>query len=114
MRWCWSLKRRCDTLLLLSAARATVATVRLASGAAVQPFTWSPLGAPVGPAAPFAINQIVHKSNSRLESDLAAAVKWRVPVTISSLGARADVIRVARVSNSAALRGTWVQGNRVG
>jgi nitronate monooxygenase len=42
-------------------------------------------------AAPFAVNQIVHKSNSRLESDLAAAVKWRVPVTISSLGARADV-----------------------
>jgi nitronate monooxygenase len=46
---------------------------------------------PSRPAAPFAINQIVHKSNSRLESDLAAAVKWRVPVTISSLGARADV-----------------------
>jgi nitronate monooxygenase len=42
-------------------------------------------------AAPFAINQIVHKSNSRLESDLATAVKWRVPVTISSLGARTDV-----------------------
>lgn len=42
-------------------------------------------------SAPFAINQIVHKTNSRLESDLAAAVKWRVPLTISSLGARADV-----------------------
>jgi nitronate monooxygenase len=42
-------------------------------------------------AAPFAINQIVHKSNNRLESDLAAAVKWRAPITISSLGARADV-----------------------
>lgn len=42
-------------------------------------------------AAPFAVNQIVHKSNSRLESDLATAVKWRVPITISSLGARKDV-----------------------
>jgi nitronate monooxygenase len=42
-------------------------------------------------AAPFALNQIVHKSNDRLDSDLAAAVKWRVPITISSLGARADV-----------------------
>ena len=42
-------------------------------------------------SAPYAINQIVHKSNSRLESDLAAAVKWRVPITISSLGARSDV-----------------------
>lgn len=42
-------------------------------------------------AAPFAINQIVHKTNSRLDSDLATAVKWRVPVTISSLGARTDV-----------------------
>ena len=46
---------------------------------------------PERPAAPFAINQIVHKSNTRLESDLAAAVKWRVPITISSLGARTDV-----------------------
>jgi nitronate monooxygenase len=46
---------------------------------------------PLRPAAPFAVNQIVHKSNARLESDLAAAVKWRVPITISSLGARADV-----------------------
>ena len=42
-------------------------------------------------AAPFAINQIVHKTNTRLELDLAAAVKWRAPITISSLGARADV-----------------------
>ena len=42
-------------------------------------------------SAPFAINQIVHKSNSRLESDLASAVKFRVPITISSLGARSDV-----------------------
>ena len=46
---------------------------------------------PTRPAAPFALNQIVHKSNTRLDADLAAAVKWKVPITISSLGARADV-----------------------
>ncbi len=42
-------------------------------------------------AAPFAVNQIVHKSNDRLEHDLAACVKYRVPLVITSLGARADV-----------------------
>jgi nitronate monooxygenase len=42
-------------------------------------------------AAPFAINQIVHKSNNRLEQDLALCVKYKVPVIITSLGARADV-----------------------
>ncbi|MES1258084.1 MAG: nitronate monooxygenase, partial [Acidobacteriota bacterium] len=43
---------------------------------------------PDRPAAPFAVNQIVHKSNTRLEQDLALCVKWRVPVCITSLGAR--------------------------
>ncbi len=42
-------------------------------------------------AAPFAVNQIVHRSNSRLEEDLALCVKWKVPVVITSLGAREDV-----------------------
>jgi nitronate monooxygenase len=42
-------------------------------------------------AAPFAINQIVHKSNDRLEQDLALCVKYKVPVIITSLGARTDV-----------------------
>ncbi len=42
-------------------------------------------------SAPFAINQIVHKSNDRLEQDLAVIVKHRVPVVITSLGARDDV-----------------------
>ncbi len=42
-------------------------------------------------AAPFAVNLIVHKSNDRLEQDLALCVKWKVPVIITSLGARADV-----------------------
>jgi nitronate monooxygenase len=46
---------------------------------------------PEQPAAPFAINQIVHKSNDRLEHDLAAVVKYKVPVIITSLGARTDV-----------------------
>jgi nitronate monooxygenase len=46
---------------------------------------------PERPAAPFAINQIVHKSNDRLEHDLEMVVKYKVPVVITSLGARADV-----------------------
>ena len=46
---------------------------------------------PDRPSAPFAVNQIVHKSNSRLEEDLALCVKWKVPVVITSLGAREDV-----------------------
>src|SRR5258707_1340432 len=45
---------------------------------------------PGNPAAPFAINQIVHKSNDRLEHDLALCVKYKVPVIITSLGARTD------------------------
>jgi len=46
---------------------------------------------PEQPAAPFAINQIVHKSNDRLEHDLDLCVKYKVPVIITSLGARTDV-----------------------
>ncbi len=46
---------------------------------------------PDQPAAPFAINQIVHKSNDRLEHDLEMVVKHKVPVIITSLGARTDV-----------------------
>ncbi len=46
---------------------------------------------PERPAAPFAINQIVHKSNDRLDHDMAACAKFRVPVVITSLGARTDV-----------------------
>lgn len=46
---------------------------------------------PDRPAAPFAVNQIVHRSNDRLEADLAACEKWRVPLLITSLGAREDV-----------------------
>jgi nitronate monooxygenase len=46
---------------------------------------------PESPAAPFAVNQIVHRSNSRLEQDLELAVKWKAPIAITSLGAREDV-----------------------
>lgn len=46
---------------------------------------------PERPAAPFAINQIVHKSNDRLEHDMEMVVKYKVPIIITSLGARVDV-----------------------
>jgi nitronate monooxygenase len=46
---------------------------------------------PGQPAAPFAINQIVHKSNDRLEHDMEVVVRHKVPVIITSLGARTDV-----------------------
>ena len=46
---------------------------------------------PDQPAAPFAINQIVHKSNDRLEHDMAMCVKYKVPIIITSLGAREDI-----------------------
>ena len=46
---------------------------------------------PATPAAPYAVNQIVHRSNDRLEADLATCAKWKVPITITSLGAREDL-----------------------
>ena len=46
---------------------------------------------PDRPAAPFAVNQIVHKSNDRLDHDMAMVAKHKVPIVISSLGARTDV-----------------------
>ena len=46
---------------------------------------------PDQPAAPFAINQIVHKSNDRLEQDMQLCAKYKVPLVITSLGAREDV-----------------------
>jgi nitronate monooxygenase len=46
---------------------------------------------PDKPAAPFAVNQIVHKSNDRLEHDMEMTVKYKVPIVITSLGAREDV-----------------------
>jgi nitronate monooxygenase len=46
---------------------------------------------PDKPAAPYAINQIVHKSNDRLDADMALCAKYKVPLIITSLGARTDV-----------------------
>ncbi|HMS06964.1 MAG TPA: nitronate monooxygenase family protein, partial [Burkholderiaceae bacterium] len=46
---------------------------------------------PGNPSAPFAINQIVHKSNDRLDHDMQLCAKYKVPVIITSLGAREDV-----------------------
>src|SRR5690348_5904087 len=46
---------------------------------------------PDRPAAPFAVNQIVHRSNDRLEQDMATCARWRVPIVITSLGAIPDV-----------------------
>ena len=46
---------------------------------------------PDRPSAPFAINQIVHTSNDRLEHDMQVCAKYRVPIVITSLGAREDV-----------------------
>lgn len=48
---------------------------------------------PERPAAPFAVNQIVHRSNDRLEADLATCAKWKTPIVITSLGAREDLNR---------------------
>jgi nitronate monooxygenase len=42
-------------------------------------------------AAPFAINQIVHKSNDRLEHDMEVCARYKVPIVITSLGARTDI-----------------------
>jgi len=50
---------------------------------------------PDQPAAPFAINQIVHKSNDRLEHDMELCVKYKVPVIITSLGAREEINQAA-------------------
>jgi len=46
---------------------------------------------PDAPAAPFAVNQIVHRSNDRLEADLASCEKYKVPLVITSLGARTEL-----------------------
>ena len=46
---------------------------------------------PDKPAAPFAVNQIVHRSNDRLEHDIEMCVKYKVPIVITSLGARPEL-----------------------
>ena len=46
---------------------------------------------PGAPAAPFAVNQIVHRSNDRFEHDMQVCAKWKVPIVITSLGAREEL-----------------------
>ena len=46
---------------------------------------------PDRPAAPFAVNQIVHRSNDRFEHDVEVCAKWKVPIVITSLGARVEL-----------------------
>ena len=46
---------------------------------------------PEQPAAPFAVNQIVHRSNDRFEADMMVCAKWQVPIVITSLGARVEL-----------------------
>src|ERR1700753_1650412 len=46
---------------------------------------------PEAPSAPFAVNQIVHKTNNRLEEDVELCAKYKAPIVITSLGARQDV-----------------------
>tara|TARA_B100001093_G_scaffold462302_1_gene477424 strand:- start:2138 stop:3121 length:984 start_codon:yes stop_codon:yes gene_type:complete len=58
---------------------------------------------PDNPAAPYAVNQIVHKSNERLERDLEICAKWKVPIWITSLGARVEVNDAAHSCGGIAL-----------
>jgi len=46
---------------------------------------------PDRPAAPYAVNQIVHRSNDRFEHDMAVCARWKVPIVITSLGARVEL-----------------------
>ncbi|MGB3712092.1 MAG: nitronate monooxygenase family protein [Erythrobacter sp.] len=51
---------------------------------------------PERPAAPFAVNQIIHKTNDRVEADMKTCEKWQVPMVITSLGARTEVFDAVR------------------
>ncbi len=58
---------------------------------------------PDRPAAPYAVNQIVHRSNTRLERDLEICARWKVPIWITSLGARVEVNEAAHSCGGIAL-----------
>ena len=51
---------------------------------------------PDRPAAPYAVNQIVHKTNDRVMDDMATCEKWQVPMVITSLGARTEIFDAVR------------------
>lgn len=61
------------------------------------------LANPSAPAAPFAINQIVHKSNERLEQDMEVCMRYKVPIYITSLGAREEINAAAHASGAVVL-----------
>ena len=67
---------------------------------------------PDRPAAPFAVNQIVHRSNGRLERDLEVCVRYKVPIVITSLGARPVRSRPPRRYYSQCHNSSFL-GNRV-
>jgi len=58
---------------------------------------------PDSPAAPFAVNQIVHRSNLRLERDIEICARWKTPIWITSLGARVEVNEAAHSCGGIAL-----------
>ncbi|MEM8552128.1 MAG: nitronate monooxygenase family protein [Pseudomonadota bacterium] len=58
---------------------------------------------PDRPAAPFAVNQIVHRTNTRLERDVEICARWKVPIWITSLGARVEVNEAAHSCGGIAL-----------
>lgn len=58
---------------------------------------------PDRPAAPHAVNLIVHRSNARLERDVEILSRWRVPIWITSLGARPEVFEAARAAGALVL-----------
>lgn len=58
---------------------------------------------PERPSAPFAVNQIVHKSNDRLDHDVEVCIKHKVPLAITSLGAREDVYKAFREAGTLVL-----------
>lgn len=64
---------------------------------------------PERPAAPFGVNLIVHRSNSRLEEDLALCVRHRVPLVISSMGAREEVNRAVQAYGGVTLHDVTTQ-----
>ena len=51
---------------------------------------------PDRPAAPYSVNQIVHRTNDRLEADMETCAKWQVPLVITSLGAREEIFQAVR------------------
>src|ERR1700674_2162178 len=79
---------------------------------------------PGQPSAPFAVNQIVHKSNDRLSNDLDVCLEYQVPIVITSLGAREDVNRAVHPTKmnfgsgsesiNKAWRDIWGSGQGIG